>query len=95
MMKDQKGFSPPNKPPSRTINVGIIEEQLESWLSTNQAVKEGQTVKVDAGQLGYTKVLGSGHVKTPIHLFAPNITSKAQEKIEAVGGKVFTTSGND
>lgn len=90
MIESQRGFFPPNSPPSRTINVGIIEEQLENWLNTNKAVKEGQTVKIDAGQLGYTKILGSGRVSTPIHLYAPKITLKAQAKIEAVGGKVFT-----
>ena len=95
MIKSQKGFFPPNSPPSQPINVGIIEEQLENWLNTNQAVKEGQTIKVDAGRLGYTKVLGSGRVSTPIHLYAPKITTKAQEKVEAVGGKVFTTGADE
>ncbi|MFW9780020.1 MAG: uL15 family ribosomal protein [Candidatus Heimdallarchaeota archaeon] len=90
IIESQKGFSPPKRLPSRTINVGIIEEQLESWLSSNQAVKDGQAIKVDVTQLGYSKVLGSGRVNTPIHLYTSKITSRAQTKIEAVGGKIFT-----
>ncbi|MFW9855907.1 MAG: uL15 family ribosomal protein [Candidatus Thorarchaeota archaeon] len=95
IIESQKGFSPPNRLPSRTINVGIIEEQLESWLSSNQAIKKGQTIKVDVAQLGYSKVLGSGRVSTRINLYTPKITSRAQTKIEAVGGKVFTSNADE
>ncbi|MFX0207927.1 MAG: uL15m family ribosomal protein [Candidatus Hodarchaeota archaeon] len=92
MIRSKKGFKAPDIPSSYlSINIGDIDEQLDLLLSKNIAIKEGPNVKIDVTKLGYSKVTGKGSVKHPFHLYAKKITSKAQEKIEAAGGKVFTS----
>ena len=90
MILDQKGFTSPNPSASMFINVGDINEQLDFLLAAEIAKKEGKTITVDMNKLGPIKVLGKGVVTHPIHLHIDSITSKAQEKIESAGGKVFT-----
>lgn len=90
MILDQKGFVSPNPSPSMFINIGEIDEQLEFLLAAEIANKKGKTIVVDMNKLGPVKILGKGTVTHPIHLHAGTITTKAQEKIEAAGGKVFT-----
>ncbi len=90
MILDQKGFTSPNPTVSMFINVGDINEQLDFLLAAEIAKKEGKTVTVDMSKLGPIKVLGKGLVTHPIHLRADSITTTAQEKIEAAGGKVIS-----
>jgi large subunit ribosomal protein L15 len=92
MIHGQRGFNVPGESTEKVINVGEIEEQLDALLKTNKAKKEGSVFKLDVRELGVTKVLGKGLVRNPIHLYTKSITSKAQDKIEAAGGKVFQDS---
>lgn len=92
MIHSQRGFTIPEESTTKVINVGEIEEQLETLLETNKAKKEGSIIKLDVRELGISKVLGKGLVHNSIHLYTNKITSKAQEKIEAAGGKVFQDS---
>ncbi|MFX1285470.1 MAG: uL15 family ribosomal protein [Promethearchaeota archaeon] len=92
LIRNKKGFNTPNIPSSYlSINVGDIDEQLDLLLTKNIAIKEGSIIKIDITKLGYSKVIGKGSVKHPFHLYAKKITTKAQEKIEAAGGKAFTS----
>ncbi len=93
MIRRKKGFTTPNTPSSYlSVNIGDIDEQIELLLTKNIAIKEGSVIKINVAKLGYSKVMGKGLVKHPFHIIAKNITSKAQEKIEAAGGKTFTSS---
>ncbi|MFX0171505.1 MAG: uL15 family ribosomal protein [Candidatus Hodarchaeota archaeon] len=92
MIRNQRGFVVPNRSASMTINVGDIDEQLEFLTAAEIAKKEGRVFKVDINKLGYKKVLGKGLVQHPLHIHAQTITSKAQKKIEAAGGKSFPSS---
>jgi large subunit ribosomal protein L15 len=94
MILDQKGFVSPNPSSSMFINIGEINEQLEFLLAAEIAKKEGSTIVVDMNKIGPIKILGRGMVTHPIHLHAGIITAKAQEKIEAAGGKVITGSAD-
>ncbi|UCG89776.1 MAG: uL15 family ribosomal protein [Candidatus Heimdallarchaeota archaeon] len=93
MIRNKKGFNAPNIPSSSlSINIGDIDEQLDLLLTKNIAIKEGSIFKINIANLGYSKVMGKGFVKHPFHIYAEKITSKALEKIEAAGGKAFTSS---
>lgn len=96
MIRNKKGFVVPNTPSSDlSINIGDIDEQLDLLLANSIAKKEGSVVKIDITEMGFSKVMGKGIVRHPFHLYAKNITTRAQEKIEAAGGKVFPSSSPD
>jgi large subunit ribosomal protein L15 len=93
VIKSQKGFYVPNTPSTdSSINVGSIDAQLDLLLAKEIAKKEGSVFKIDVTELGYSKVLGKGIVSHPFHLYAEKITPRAQEKIQAAGGKAFPSS---
>ncbi|MFX0013662.1 MAG: uL15 family ribosomal protein [Promethearchaeota archaeon] len=86
----KKGFTVPKASSSKSsVNIGDIDDQLDLLITNGIAKKEGAVVKIDLAELGYSKVLGKGLVKHPFHIYAEKITSRAQEKIEAAGGKAF------
>lgn len=95
MILNQKGFVSPNPTPSMFINVGDIDEQLDFLLAAEIAEKDGANIIVDMNKIGPIKILGKGLVTHPIHLRTSSITTKAQEKIEAAGGKVLTESSDE
>ncbi len=95
MILDQKGFVSPNPRSLMFINIGEINEQLEFLLAAEIAKKEGSKFVVDMNKIGPVKILGRGTVTHPIHLHAGTITAKAQEKIEAAGGKAITESADE
>ena len=93
VIKGQKGFNVPNTPSTdSSINVGSIDAQFDLLLDKKIAKKEGSIVKIDVRELGYSKVMGKGVVSHPFHLYAEKITPRAQEKIEAAGGKAIPSS---
>jgi large subunit ribosomal protein L15 len=92
MILNQKGFVSPNPTPSLFINVGEIDEQIEFLLAAEIAEKDGSKIVVDMEKIGPVKILGKGLVTHPIQLRTSSITKKAQEKIEAAGGKVIIES---
>ncbi len=90
MIRNQRGFTAPNaSPKDLTVNIGALDEQLELLLAKKIAIKEGNNIKIDVSELGYTKVIGKGLVKNPLNIHAERITPRAQEKIEAAGGKAL------
>jgi len=95
MINNQRGFTAPNTVSDMSINIGEIDEQINLLLEKKIAKKEGSVIKIDAKDLGYTKVMGKGSVGQSFHLYAKKVTTKAQEKIEAAGGKVFINSSTD
>ena len=58
------------------------------WSFIGESVK-GKVPVLDLGKLGYTKVLGNGHLPLkPIIVKARFVSKRAEEKIVAAGGKV-------
>jgi large subunit ribosomal protein L15 len=93
MIRNQKGFTTPKTSSQEySVNVGDIDEQIELLLAKEIAIKEGSKIKIDVRDLGYTKVMGKGLVKHSFNLHTETVTSRAQEKIEAAGGKVILHS---
>ncbi|AIJ06235.1 50S ribosomal protein L15 [Methanocaldococcus bathoardescens] len=69
-----------------TINVGELEEIVLK--NPDKFEKEDDKFVVDVIELGYEKVLGKGKVTIPMIVKAVEVSEKAKEKIEAVGGEV-------
>ena len=80
-MPDHFGRHGFKRPPSVTkkvkaINVGELEELFPDKKD------------IDLGKEGYSKLLGSGNIKTKLKIKVDSASSKAIEKIEGKGGEV-------
>jgi large subunit ribosomal protein L15 len=72
-----------------TMDVGIIDQIVPSLLAQGIAKQEGDTVVLNAADLGVEKVLGSGRITKKISISAAAFSEQAKEKIEKIGGKAL------
>jgi large subunit ribosomal protein L15 len=70
-----------------TIDVGALDQIVPSLLAQGIAKQEGDTVVINAADMGIEKVLGSGRVTKKIIISAPAFSETAKAKIEKMGGK--------
>jgi len=87
----KRGFTPrgpEHTPIVTTINVGRLNEIAADMIRTGRAQYEGDKIVIDTTKMGIAKVLGSGRVTHPIKLIAYDVSERAKEKIEKVGGEV-------
>lgn len=77
------------------INVGNIQSNLPKYLENGMAKKEGKSIVLDLTETDYTKLLGSGTIKTPLIIKINEATRKARDKVAAAGGKVESTNDFD
>ncbi len=82
------GFTNINRVEYQAVNLDKIQELID-----NNKVKDVITFEdfVDLGLVNkreLVKVLGRGEIKSPITVYAHKFSKKAQEAIEAAGGKV-------
>ena len=68
------------------------KERVEKMLKAGTAVKEGTSVFVDLGKLGYTKLLGTGKTSQKLKLTVASCSKGAAERIKAAGGEVITAA---
>jgi large subunit ribosomal protein L15 len=69
------------------MDVGIIDQIVPSLLAQGIAKQEGDTIVVNAADLGIEKILGSGRVNRKLHISAAAFSEQAKAKIEKTGGK--------
>ncbi len=82
------GFTNINRVEYQAVNLDKIQELID-----NNKVKDVITFEdfVDLGLVNkreLLKVLGRGEIKSPVTVYAHKFSKKAQEAIEAAGGKV-------
>lgn len=70
------------------INVGDLDGIIEPLVNLGLAERRGERYFVDLGNLGYSKLLGSGNITKPIEVKVESATEKAVEKLKAAGGGV-------
>ena len=70
-----------------TIDVGALDQIVPSLLAQGIAKQEGDTVVINAADMGIEKVLGSGKVTKKINISASAFSETAKAKIEKMGGK--------
>jgi large subunit ribosomal protein L15 len=84
------GFKPPSSLKARpeVVNIG----ELKDIAISNHGIKSitsGKIIELDLEALGYEKLLGKGRVDIPLIVRVPEYSSRALEKLEAVGGKII------
>jgi large subunit ribosomal protein L15 len=73
---DHKGFHPPAKKETRIINVKDLDR-----------ISKGMA-DINLSELGYSKLLGGGEIKSAVTVIVPQFSKVAKEKVEKAGGKV-------
>jgi LSU ribosomal protein L15P len=69
------------------MDVGIIDQIVPSLLAQGIAKQEGDTIVINAADLGIEKILGSGRVTKKLSITAAAFSEQAKAKIEKTGGK--------
>ncbi len=86
----KKGFtSKSRRAKDDVINLNILEEMVPQLIAAKDAVKEGAVVVIDLEKMGYTKLLGSGSVKTKLKVKVPYASAGAIERVKEAGGEVI------
>jgi large subunit ribosomal protein L15 len=70
-------------------NLGSLVEQLEAQ---NQLERKDSKILLDLDKLGFTKLLGGGHVTESVLVKVSSHSSSAAKKIEEAGGQILTES---
>ncbi len=87
-----KGFTPPNRTPVRSINVGDLSLQLERLLEDGTAKQQDGKVEIDLRQSGYQKLLGAGRINRPLRVLVAKASEQAGEKVRQAGGEIVVPS---
>jgi large subunit ribosomal protein L15 len=81
------GFCNQNSTVVTTIDVGALDQIVPSLLAQGIAKQEGDTIVINAAEMGIEKVLGSGKITKKINISASAFSETAKAKIEKIGGK--------
>ncbi len=71
-----------------TINIGVLNENIDSLVENGFAKLDGDIYEVDLSKIGINKLLGKGKVTKKMRVKVKYASSNAVEKIEDVGGEV-------
>lgn len=83
------GFNSYIRREDKVINIGKLDEQIETLLNNRQAEKTKEGIKVYLNNLGYDKLLGKGKVTHTLIIEVDSCSKSASEKIEKAGGKIL------
>jgi len=87
----KRGFKRPIRKEVSAINVGKLDEQIESLLDSKQTEKTKEGIKVYLNRLGFDKLLGKGKVTHPLIIQVDSCSKSAAKKIEEAGGQILGT----
>ncbi|HIH05382.1 TPA: 50S ribosomal protein L15 [Candidatus Woesearchaeota archaeon] len=92
----KRGFtSKSRRKKDAVINLNLLEERLPQFIAQGSASKDKETISVDLGKAGYTKLLGGGVARTRMKVTVSYASQQAVERIKQAGGDVIATgSGN-
>jgi large subunit ribosomal protein L15 len=77
----------------KTINVNYFTlKNVDKLVSSDQAVKEGETYSIDLNNLGYTKLLGTGSTNLKMKITISHFSARAEEKIKEAGGEILSAN---
>ncbi|MEE9144728.1 MAG: 50S ribosomal protein L15, partial [Candidatus Binatia bacterium] len=80
----KRGFRNPFKKVSAVVNLGQLEIFSSGSEVTPELMLERRLIRVKGERV---KILGEGSLSKPLTVKAHGFSSKAKEKIEAIGGK--------
>ncbi|MFA5860434.1 MAG: uL15m family ribosomal protein [Candidatus Thermoplasmatota archaeon] len=70
------------------VNVSELDHVLPRLVQMGEAKNEGGVFTVDLARMGIDKLLGSGQVRSKIHVTVEEATESAKAKIAEAGGQV-------
>ena len=82
------GFTPIRSEVQRTINVGDLSVGLQLLVEQGRAKQSGNRIEINLGEIGFTKLLGSGRISQPVRIVVDECSEKAAAKISEAGGEV-------
>jgi len=87
----KKGFTSPRSLGQKVnvINVGKLDELVESLAEEERLKKKGGKVFLDLDELGYEKLLGTGKVTKPILVKVASHSEEAAKKVQESGGQIL------
>lgn len=77
----------------QVINVGKLEELVESLAAEERLKKKGRKVVLDLDELGYDKLLGAGNITKPILVKVMSHSERAAKKVQEAGGQIIKEIG--
>ncbi len=85
-----RGFKPPSSlvPRAATINIGELETLAQKTFGV-RIFSNSQVPVLDLEAMGVEKLLGKGKIGFPIKVKVSEYSSRAFDKIEAVGGQIL------
>lgn len=89
------GFTSIHKSSNKVLSITYLENNFDNLVEAGVIVKEGNEFIFDSTIFKYDKVLGNGSFSKKLTVICDSISATAKEKIEAAGGKVVLTSGED
>lgn len=69
------------------VNIRYLDEHAEKLVQEKIATREGDAIRIDAGKIGFDKVLGGGRVMRKLIIEAKFFSEEAKKKIEEAGGQ--------
>ena len=73
---------------SAVLNLKLLEESLDRWVTDGSAIRKGKQFSVDLGPLGFDKLLSTGDLSRPCTITVSAASARAIQKVEAAGGEV-------
>ena len=85
-----RGFKPPSSlvPRASTINIGELEALALKTFGIS-IINSSEVPVLDLAAIGVEKLLGKGKIGFPLTVKVSEYSSRAYEKIEAVGGQIL------
>ncbi len=83
------GFKKKGAVKINAINLNYFEQKAEKLLEDKLITKEGDKYIIDAGKLGFNKILGYVKLTKKFKITADSFSKDAAEKIKAAGGEAI------
>ncbi len=83
------GFVNKNPSPVDAVDIGDIDQMADALVASGDAEMDGDTIVIDASQIGIDKILGGGQVTKKMNISAVSFTDRARQKIEENGGQAL------
>lgn len=87
----KRGFTSPRTLGQKinVINVGKLEELVETLAAEERLKKKERKVFLDLDELGYDKLLGAGNITKPILVKVSSHSERATKKVQEAGGQII------
>ena len=84
------GFFQQNASKVKAIDVGKLDQMADDLVACGAATLEGDSITIDAEQIGIDKILGGGKITHKLIITAKEFSESARSKIEESGGQALT-----